>query len=121
MLFGDGQWWGMDRLMLMRVIVAVLVALVFALGMRSPKIVPGRFQGVLESGLDFVRVSIAEEILGKENGRKFLPIIATIFFATLFLALVLAVCAAIVYAAVSIEPSVPVAGPDDPINAERKR
>ena len=39
----------------------------------------------------------------------------------LLLALLLAVCAAIVYAAVSIEPSVPVAGPDDPINAERKR
>ena len=39
----------------------------------------------------------------------------------LLLALVLAVCAAIVYAAVSIEPSVPVAGSDDPINAERKR
>lgn len=71
--------------MLMRVIVAVLVALVFALAMRSPKIVPGGFQGVVESGLDFVRVSIAEEILGKENGRKFLPIIASIFFATLFL------------------------------------
>ena len=40
---------------------------------------------------------------------------------TLLLLILLAVCAAIVYAAVSIEPSVPIAGPDDPINAERKR
>ena len=39
----------------------------------------------------------------------------------LLLALVLAVCAAIIYASAHIEPSVPVAGPDDPINAERKR
>ena len=39
----------------------------------------------------------------------------------LLLALVIAVCVAVIYAAVSIEPSVPVAGPDDPINADRKR
>ena len=39
----------------------------------------------------------------------------------LLLALVLAVCVAVIYASTCIEPSVPVAGPDDPINAERKR
>lgn len=39
----------------------------------------------------------------------------------LLLALVLAVCVAVIYASTRIEPSVPVAGPDDPINAERKR
>ena len=39
----------------------------------------------------------------------------------LIVALIIAICAAVIYAAVSIEPSVPVAGPDDPINAERKR
>ena len=39
----------------------------------------------------------------------------------LLLALILVVCAAIIYASTRIEPSVPTAGPDDPINAERKR
>lgn len=37
------------------------------------------------------------------------------------LLILLAVCVAVIYAAVSIEPSVPVAGPDDQINAERER
>lgn len=89
MLFGgtqaDPAWWGMDRLMLMRVVIAVLVAAGFAIAMRSPKIVPTKAQNIAESFLDWVRTDIAEEILGKENGRKFLPIIASIFFATIFL------------------------------------
>ncbi|WP_235831508.1 F0F1 ATP synthase subunit A [Gordonia zhaorongruii] len=89
MLFGGEQggaaWWGMDRLMLIRVIVAVLVAVGFAIAMRSPKLVPTGAQNVAENMLDFVRVQIAEEILGKVNGRKFMPIIASIFFATVFL------------------------------------
>lgn len=71
--------------MIIRVVVAVLVALCFALAMRNAKLVPGGVQNVAESALDFVRINIAEEILGKENGRKYLAIIASIFFATLFL------------------------------------
>ena len=71
--------------MLVRVIVAVLVALFFVLAMRNAKIIPTGVQNVAESALDFVRINISEEILGKEQGRRFLPIIATIFFATLFL------------------------------------
>lgn len=89
MLFGGHQpnpeWWGMDRLMLIRVIVSVLVAAGFIIAMRSPKLVPTGAQNVAESMLDFVRVQISEEILGKNLGRKFLPIIASIFFATIFL------------------------------------
>ncbi|MCF8590219.1 F0F1 ATP synthase subunit A [Gordonia liuliyuniae] len=89
MLFGGEQpnpeWWGMDRIMLIRVVVAVLVSAGFFFAMRSPKIVPTGVQNVAESMLDWVRINIAEEILGKENGRRFLVIIASMFFATIFL------------------------------------
>lgn len=37
------------------------------------------------------------------------------------LLMLLAICVAVIYAAVSIEPSVPGALPDDPINAMEKR
>ncbi|MGB3698387.1 MAG: F0F1 ATP synthase subunit A [Gordonia sp. (in: high G+C Gram-positive bacteria)] len=89
MIFGgtndDPAWWGMDRLMLIRVVVAVLVAAGFAIALRSPKIVPTGAQNIAENFLDWVRINIAEEILGKDNGRRFLPIIASIFFVTIFL------------------------------------
>jgi len=48
-------------------------------------IVPGRFQSVVEMGLDFVRVNIAEDLLGKKDGQRFLPILTTIFFMVLFM------------------------------------
>jgi F-type H+-transporting ATPase subunit a len=48
------------------------------------RLVPGRFQSVVEMGLDFVRVNIAEDLLGKKDGRRFLPLLTTIFFMVLF-------------------------------------
>src|SRR5699024_815292 len=46
-------------------------------------IFPKGVQNVAEMALDFVRIHISQEILGKEQGRRFLPVIATIFFAVL--------------------------------------
>ena len=36
-------------------------------------------------GLDFVRVNIADDLLGKKDGKRFLPILTTIFFMVLFM------------------------------------
>ncbi|MFT4200732.1 F0F1 ATP synthase subunit A [Gordonia sp. (in: high G+C Gram-positive bacteria)] len=80
-----GTPFALDRLMLIRLGVVLVVSLFFFFAMRSPKLIPRGIQNVAESMLDFVRVQIAEEILGKDNGRKYLPIIASIFFATIFL------------------------------------
>ncbi len=59
--------------------------LIFWLGTRRMTIVPGRFQSIVEMGLDFVRVNIAEDLLGKKDGQRFLPILTTIFFMILFM------------------------------------
>ncbi len=48
-------------------------------------VVPGRFQSLLEMGLDMVRVNIAEELLGKKDAQRFLPILTSIFFMILFM------------------------------------
>src|SRR5690606_17526480 len=48
------------------------------------KVVPGRFQSLTEMALDFVRVSIAEDLLGKKDGKRFLPILCSIFFIIFF-------------------------------------
>lgn len=58
--------------------------LIFTLGTRRMQIVPGRFQSLVEMGLDFVRVNIAEDLLGKKDGQRFLPILTTMFFMILF-------------------------------------
>ena len=49
------------------------------------KVVPGRFQSLVEMGLSFVRVNIAEDLLGKKDAQRFLPILTTMFFMILFM------------------------------------
>ena len=59
--------------------------LIFWLGTRRMQIVPTRLQSLVEMGLDLVRVNIAEDLLGKKDGKRFLPLITTIFFMVLFM------------------------------------
>ncbi|SMG28518.1 F-type H+-transporting ATPase subunit a [Corynebacterium pollutisoli] len=84
-LFADiaNGWFALDRLMLVRILMTILLAVLFLVAFRNPKLVPSGLQNFAELALDFVRVHIAEDILGKKEGRRFLPVIATIFFAVL--------------------------------------
>ncbi len=84
-LLFEGTPFELDRLMLIRIIMAAVLAAVMLLAFRSPRLVPRGLQNVAEIGLVFVREQICEEILGKESGRKYFPLIATIFFTVLFL------------------------------------
>ncbi|MGX5697045.1 F0F1 ATP synthase subunit A [Agromyces soli] len=81
----EGTPFELNRIMLVRLIAAAALILLFWLGTRRMKVVPGRFQSLIEMGLDLVRVNIAEDLLGKKDGKRFLPILTTIFFMVLFL------------------------------------
>ncbi|WP_433680623.1 F0F1 ATP synthase subunit A [Nocardia sp. CA-119907] len=81
----EGTPFELDRLMLIRLLMTAVLVLVMVLAFRNPRIVPRGLQNIAETGLVFVKEQIAEEVLGKESGRKHLPLIATIFFAVLFL------------------------------------
>lgn len=84
-LGGPSDWFALDRLMLVRIFMAVIVAVLFVTAMRNPKLVPRGFQNLGEYALDFVRIHIAEDILGKKEGKRFLALLSTIFFAVLFM------------------------------------
>ncbi|MGV8884125.1 MAG: F0F1 ATP synthase subunit A [Microbacteriaceae bacterium] len=75
-----GTSFEMNRIVLIRILCVLTIVLVFWLGTRRMKLVPGRFQGAVEMGLDLVRVNIAEDLLGKKDGKRFLPLLTTIFF-----------------------------------------
>ncbi|MGB3770712.1 MAG: F0F1 ATP synthase subunit A [Rhodococcus sp. (in: high G+C Gram-positive bacteria)] len=81
----EGTPFELDRLMLVRILMTVVLLAFFALAMRSPKIVPRGIQNLGEIAITFVKEQIADEVLGKEQGKRFLPILATIFFTVLFL------------------------------------
>ncbi|MDO1767636.1 F0F1 ATP synthase subunit A, partial [Escherichia coli] len=71
--------------MLVRLLVAAILVVLFVIAFRKPKLVPKGLQNFAEMGVDFVRVNIAEDTLGKKDGNRFLPVIATIFFTVLFM------------------------------------
>ena len=70
----------MNRIMIIRVITAVAIMLFFWLSTRKLTLIPGRAQSLAEMAIDFVRVGIAEDLLGKKDGKRFLPILVTFFF-----------------------------------------
>ncbi|HEY0186400.1 MAG TPA: F0F1 ATP synthase subunit A [Cellulomonas sp.] len=79
----EGTIFEINRLQIVRfVAVAVLLTLV-VIAARRAKLVPTRGQNVMEFLLDFVRVNVAEDILGKEMGRRYVPLLTTMFFAIL--------------------------------------
>lgn len=81
----EGTPFELDRLMLIRLLMTAVVVVFFVVAFRAPRIVPRGLQNVAEMAVVFVKEQIADEVLGKETGRRFLPLIATIFFTVLFL------------------------------------
>ncbi|PFG20294.1 ATP synthase F0 subcomplex A subunit [Serinibacter salmoneus] len=79
-IFFEGTPFEFNRIMLVRVVVTILLLLWLWLATRHAKLVPTRAQSVVELMLDFVRVQIAESVLGKVEGRRFLPMLTTLFF-----------------------------------------
>ncbi|MPV38124.1 F0F1 ATP synthase subunit A [Georgenia subflava] len=84
-IFGDGTLFEFNRISLVRVIATVLLVVLFWLAARNTKLVPGRAQSVGELALGFVRGNVAEEVLGKDLGRKYTPLLCVIFFGVLFM------------------------------------
>jgi F0F1-type ATP synthase membrane subunit a len=64
------------------VTILVVVALAFA-ATRKMKIIPGRLQGLFESALELL-LGFVESVAGHKNGRRFFPVVATIFIFVMF-------------------------------------
>jgi len=73
----------MNRIMIIRVLVTLALIAFFWIGTRRMTLIPGRHQSLVEMGLHLVRVNIAEDLLGKKDGARFLPLLTTIFFLVL--------------------------------------
>lgn len=79
-LLFEGTPFEITRLTLIRFVAVIALLVLFGIGTSRMRLVPGRFQSLVEMGLDFVRVNMAEDLLGKTEGRKFLPLITSVFF-----------------------------------------
>jgi len=78
-----GTPFAMNRLEIIRVLVCVVLVLFLWIGTRRMKLVPGRRQVITEFIIGFPRNSIIIETLGEKDGRRFMPILLTVFFVTI--------------------------------------
>jgi len=78
-IFFEGTPFEINRVILIRFFVVAVLLLVFWLGTRRMKIVPGRGQSILEFVLGFVRGNIVEGALGVKDGKRFLPLLTVMF------------------------------------------
>jgi F-type H+-transporting ATPase subunit a len=78
-LFGSGIF-AVNRIVLMMLLMTGVLCLVFGVGFRRPQVVPRGLQNVLETGTEFVRTQIGDEVIGKEASRRFAPYLTALFF-----------------------------------------
>ncbi|MDR0482513.1 MAG: F0F1 ATP synthase subunit A [Cellulomonadaceae bacterium] len=79
----EGTFFQIDRIWIVRIITTIVLCTIFILAAKRAKLVPGRFQAGIEYLLEFVRVQIADEILGI-RAKRFVPMLSVIFFSILF-------------------------------------
>ena len=80
----QGTPFAMNRIILVRVLMAVIVMIIFGIGAARAKLVPGRFQSMLEILMDFVRYNIVYEMIGEERGKRYVPMMSTLFLTIFF-------------------------------------
>lgn len=83
-IFFAGTIFEFNRITLVRIIAAAALLIIFSIVASRAKVVPGRGQAMIEFILDFVRVSIVEEVMGKERAKRFVPFLTTLFIAIVF-------------------------------------
>lgn len=74
-----------NRVLMVRLIAVAVFVILMVLYAKRSKLIPGRAQAAMEMLLEFPKKSIAAEIFGEEEGKRYEKLIATIFFGVLFM------------------------------------
>jgi F-type H+-transporting ATPase subunit a len=83
-IFFAGTPFEIDRLVIIRFIAVAVLLVIGIVGTRSLKLIPNRGQALIEYGFDVVRRNTFDN-LGEKDGKRFLPLLASIFFGVLFM------------------------------------
>ena len=73
----------LNRILIIRLLAIAVIIAILWIGSSRLKIIPTRAQAAWEFVFDFVRKGVVIETLGEKDGKRFMPILVTIFFATL--------------------------------------
>lgn len=75
-----GTPFAITRITLIRLVVTAFIVIVLGITAHRAKLIPGRWQGFVEYGMDFVREQIAVPALGEERAARYTSNLTMIFF-----------------------------------------
>ncbi|MCI1984710.1 MAG: F0F1 ATP synthase subunit A [Bifidobacteriaceae bacterium] len=78
-----GTPFAINRIILVRIIATLLIVVVLGISAKRAKLIPGRWQGAVEWLIEFVQNSIVYEVMGELRGKRYVPMITTIFLSIL--------------------------------------
>ncbi|RBP97734.1 ATP synthase F0 subunit A [Bifidobacterium aemilianum] len=79
----QGTPFAINRIIFVRLLAMVIILLVLGITASRAKLIPSRWQGAVEWVLDFVRDSVVYQVMGELRGRRYVPMITTIFLTVL--------------------------------------
>jgi F-type H+-transporting ATPase subunit a len=77
----QGTIFEFNRIAMIRIVSAIVLVGIFGLVASRARIVPRRGQALVEIALDFVRLQIVDEVLGKERGKRYVAFLTALFLA----------------------------------------
>lgn len=77
--FHSDSAWALTRPALVVALSVVVLSAVYLMGTRNLKLVPTKGQWMLEQSYDFVRNTIAKDIIGSKNFKPFVPLLFALF------------------------------------------
>ena len=80
----QGTPFAINRIILVRLIMTVIIMLIFGIAALRAKLIPSRSQSLLEILMDFVRYNIVYEMIGEERGKRYVPMMSTLFLTIFF-------------------------------------
>ena len=79
----QGTPFAINRIILVCILATVIMLLVLGITASRAKLIPSRWQGAVEWLIEFVRDNIVYQVMGELRGKRYVPMISTLFF-TLF-------------------------------------
>lgn len=75
----------LNRILAIRLIAALILMAIMVVYAKRAKLVPSKAQASIEVLMDFAKVNVGDSILGTEEGRKYQPLLLTIFLGIFFM------------------------------------
>lgn len=84
-IFAPDTFYAFNKTAMMALVSTVICVVIFVVGSRKRALVPTGMQNFAETGYTLIEEQVAIETMGPEDGRKWAPFLATLFFWIFFI------------------------------------